>query len=253
MGQSPGGAATAPQPVSRLMKAPAPQRKASPEPSLLARITQPAAMKATYRQRAPAQVQKPSQRAEATTMRDSPAPLTTVVNHLNPSQIRASRWVNRCAASYLHPDFLSLKSQMLEAGGNLIPIKVRPNPGAQSQSPKQSIRYEIVYGHRRHQACIELSLQGLAIVEVLDDVDLVRQMHAENVARKDLSAYERGIHYRFMLAGGLFPSQRALSRALGVSAADVSRALLFGDLPLDRARGDAPPPTEPGTGRPARR
>lgn len=215
------------------MKAHAPQRTASPEPSLLTRLTKPAAMKATFRKRSPAKVQKPGQRAAANTARDSASPLTAVVNHLNPSQIRASQWVNRCAASYLHPDFLSLKYQILEAGGNLIPIKVRPIPGAQSHPSPDSACFEIVYGHRRHQACTELGLKILTIVEILDDVSLVRQMHAENVARKDLSAYERGTHYRFMLASRLFPSQGALSRALSVSAADVSRALFIGDLPVE--------------------
>lgn len=190
-------------------------------------------MKAPCGKRPPVRGLTPSRCNVVTAAEESTAPLSPVVVHLEPSQIRASQWVNRCAASYLQPDYLTLKGQILEAGGNLIPIKVRPATEPKGPSSRPSASYEIVYGHRRHQACIELGMRVLAIVETLDDVNLVRQMHAENMSRKDLSAWERGLHYRFMLASSLFPSQIALSRALGISAADVSRALFIGDLPVE--------------------
>lgn len=198
-----------------------------------ARTTRPAVMKAPGEKRSPVRGLIPGRRTVVSAAEKSTAFLSPVVVHLEPSQIRASQWVNRCAASYLQPDYLSLKGQILEAGGNLLPIKVRLTTDSQGQSSRLSASYKIVYGHRRHHACTELGLQVLAIVETLDDVNLVRQMHAENMARKDLSAWERGRHYRFMLTSNLFPSQIALSRALGTCAGDVSRALFIGDLPVE--------------------
>lgn len=209
------------------------QRTVGLAPSYPARTIQPAAMKAPCGKRPPVRDLPPSRCNVVTAAEESTAALSQVVVHLESSQIRASQWVNRSAASYLQPDYLTLKRQILEAGGNLIPIKVRPATEPKGPSSGPSASYEIVYGHRRHQACLELGMRVLAIVETLDDVNLVRQMHAENMSRKDLSAWERGLHYRFMLASSLFPSQIALSRALGICAGDVSRALFIGDLPVE--------------------
>ena len=84
---------------------------------------------------------------------------------------------------------LALKSEMESAGGNVQAIKVRPIPGTEPQE------YEIVFGHRRHRACLDLGLEVLATIESIDDKELFKEMDRENRQRADLRPYEQGLMY----------------------------------------------------------
>ncbi|NML19135.1 ParB/RepB/Spo0J family partition protein [Azohydromonas caseinilytica] len=148
---------------------------------------------------------------------------------LDPMLIRASRWANRHELSFAGPDFEALKAEIADARGNVQPIKVRPLPQAQADR----VRYEIVFGHRRHRACLELGLPVLAVVQELGDRDLFTEMDRENRARKSLSAYEQGLMYRRALEEGLFPSLRMLAAAVGADAGNVSRAIRVAELPTE--------------------
>ena len=146
MGQSAGSAAQAPPALSSTIKRHVAQRTVDLAPSIPARTTQTAAMKVSRGKQSPVRGPAPSRRDLVTDREKSTAPLSPVVVYLEPSQIRASQWVNRCAASYLQPDYLTLKGQILEAGGNHIPIKVRPATESKGPFSRPSASYEIVYG-----------------------------------------------------------------------------------------------------------
>ena len=143
---------------------------------------------------------------------------------LDPKTIKASHWANRNEASFLSSDFEALKSEIESAGGNVQPIKVRPVAGKQGA-------YEIVFGHRRHRACLELGIDVLALVEELSDVDLFAQMDRENRQRADLRPYEQGVMYARALDESLFPSLRKMAEALGVDASNASKAISLARLP----------------------
>lgn len=145
---------------------------------------------------------------------------------LDPTTVRPSRWANRHEASYTSASFAGLKADIELAGGNVQPILVRPVEG-------ESGAYEIVFGHRRHRACLELGVPVLAVVwtEALTDAELFAAMDRENRERADLSPYEQGMMYRRALDEGLYPSQRRLAEALGVSHTWVRKALLVAELP----------------------
>jgi ParB family chromosome partitioning protein len=145
---------------------------------------------------------------------------------INPALIRRSQWVNRLAASFADKEFAALKAEIDAASGNIQPIKVRPvvdQPGA----------YEIIFGHRRHQACLELGLPVLAMVDDLDDVELFAQMDRENRARKDLRPYEQGAMYARALDAGLFASARRMAESLGVDHSNMAKVLTLARLPAD--------------------
>lgn len=91
--------------------------------------------------------------------------------------------------------------------------------------------YEIVFGHRRHRACLELGLPLQAVVTELDDRALFEAMDRENRARKNLSAWEQGTMYRRALDGGLYASQRKLAEAVGVDLSLVSKSVALARLP----------------------
>lgn len=145
---------------------------------------------------------------------------------MDPKQIVRSGFANRHEASFLGADFAQLKREVEEAGGNVQPIKVRAlaNPG---DGPK----YEIVFGHRRHEACLQLGLPVLAVVDNLDDRALFVEMDRENRERSDLSAWEQGVMYARALDTGLFPSARQLSSAIGVDPSNLGKAIALARLP----------------------
>jgi ParB family chromosome partitioning protein len=142
--------------------------------------------------------------------------------------IRPSRWANRHEASFDSPEFQELKAEIQDAGGNVQPIKVRPLP-----KPDGEVRYEVVFGHRRHRACLELGLQVSVVVEEMDDRRLWIDMERENRGRANLSAWEQGMMYRRAMDAGLFPSMRALAQAIGRQPGDVSSAIAIAKLPQE--------------------
>ncbi len=147
---------------------------------------------------------------------------------IEPALIRPSRYANRHPSSFTGPDFQRLRSEIQDAGGNVQPIKVRP---ASVDENGLATGYEIVFGHRRLQACRELGLPVLAVIDNLDDQTLFVEMERENRARKDLSAWEQGMMYRRALDAGLFPSNRKLAEAIGVDLSALGKALALAALP----------------------
>lgn len=145
---------------------------------------------------------------------------------LDPKAVRPSRWANRHEASFTTSDFVRFKADIEHAGGNVQPILVQPVEG-------ETGVYEIVFGHRRHRACLELGLPVLASIspERLPDLELFAAMERENRERKDLSPWEQGMMYRKALDEQMFPSQRRLAEALGVSHTWVRKALTVAELP----------------------
>ncbi len=149
-----------------------------------------------------------------------------LTKRLDPTLVHASKWANRNEASFSTQAFEALKAEIESAGGNVQPIKVRPIQGRAGE-------YEIVFGHRRHRACLELGLQVLSVVDDLDDANLFAQMDRENRHRADLRPYEQGVMYVKALNEGLFPSMRKMAEALGVDIGGVSKLVAMAKLPSD--------------------
>lgn len=153
-----------------------------------------------------------------------------VVRALSPASVIPSEWANRHEDTFDTPDFAELKREIKEAGGNVQAIKVRPLNGS---TPKagQGAEYEIVFGHRRHRACLELNIPVNALIEAVDDQKLFEQMERENRGRKNLSAWEQGCMYQAALKKGLYSSQRKLSESIGVDISLISKSLALAKLP----------------------
>ena len=145
---------------------------------------------------------------------------------IDPSKIKPSRWANRNELSYLGSVFESLKQEIETAGGNIQPVKVRPSKSVPGE-------YELVFGHRRHRACLELGLDVLALIEDLGDTELFCQMDRENRARAALTPWEAGTTYAKALDEGLFPSARKLAEAASIDLSQLGKALALAKLPAD--------------------
>jgi len=149
-----------------------------------------------------------------------------IAKKLDPKLVHASQWANRSEASFSTKEFVALKAEIESSGGNVQPIKVRPTTA-------KSGEYEIVFGHRRHRACLELGLDVLCLVDDLTDADLFAQMDRENRQRADLRPYEQGVMYSKALNDGLFPSMRKMAELLGVDVGGVSKLVALAKLPAD--------------------
>lgn len=146
---------------------------------------------------------------------------------LDPKLVKPSSWANRDSRHFATADFAELKSEIANSGGNVQPIKVRES------GKRDGTEFEIVYGHRRHQACLELGLPVLALIDNVGDQVLFVEMDRENRARKSLSAWEQGMMYRRALDAGLFPSNRKLAEAVGSDLTNVGKAIALARLPGD--------------------
>lgn len=157
-----------------------------------------------------------------------------VILTLDPKAIRRSEHANRHALSLKNTDvdFLALRAS-LKRDGQIMPISVR----AVTDDPRHA--YELVSGHRRHEAAIQLDREtegGFKIRAVLDSAAqeparLALHMYLENAARKDLSAYEVGAMFRVWLEAGLYAEQTAIAEATGLGKQTVSKYLQVAALP----------------------
>lgn len=149
-----------------------------------------------------------------------------VARQLDPALISRSAWANRDPRHFDSPAFAELKREIANAGANVVPIKVRLLPATAGDKP----RYEVVYGHRRLEACLQLGLPVLAFIDALGDAELFVEMERENRDREDLSAWEQGRTYRRALDSGLFPSNSKLAEAIGVDLGNLGKALALASL-----------------------
>ncbi|WP_157268706.1 ParB/RepB/Spo0J family partition protein [Azohydromonas aeria] len=156
---------------------------------------------------------------------------------LDARSIAPSRWANRHEASYAGKAYQELKAEIRDAGGNVQPVMVRPLP----QPKEGGERFELVFGHRRHRACLELGLPVQAVVKEVDDQALFGFMERENRLRQNLSAWEQGTMYRRALDDGLFPSLRQLAAHVGRDHSDISKALRIAALPREVVNAFASP------------
>lgn len=158
------------------------------------------------------------------------------VRSVDPQSVRPSRWANRHEDSFADAAFAELKADIASAGTNVQPVSVRRIASSEGEvlngvTGHGGATYELVFGHRRHRACLELGLPLQAMIVEVGDRELFEAMERENRARKNLSAWEQGAMYRRALDEGLYPSQRRLAESLGVDVSLVSKSLSLARLP----------------------
>ncbi len=138
--------------------------------------------------------------------------------------ITPSGWANRHEDSFKNKAFKDFCAEIGAAGGNIQPIKIRPIKRA------GQFKYEIIFGHRRHRACLDLDLPVLATIEATDDVTLFEHMERENRLRQDLSLYEKALSYKRALDQKLYPNQTVMANALGVNRGGLNRCVVVAGI-----------------------
>lgn len=142
---------------------------------------------------------------------------------LRPESVKPSRFANRTESSFGGAAFDAFKQEIASAGINVQPIKVR-SLGDDT--------FEIVFGHRRHRACLDLGIDVLALIqEDMSDKALFEEMSRENEQRKDLSAYELAVHYKRGIDLKLYKNWSEIAAVLGKTKGLVSRYSALAELP----------------------
>ena len=159
-----------------------------------------------------------------------------VILRLDPTTIGLTEFANRHALSLSIKDekFQKLKEN-IKRNGQDTPVRVRPAAAG------SKTEYELVEGHRRHAAILQLNKEtdgGFRILARLDAKaaeakDLVLKMYRENAEREDLSAYETGGMFAQWLATGIYKSQREIGVATSLHETTVGQYVAIAELPAE--------------------
>lgn len=146
------------------------------------------------------------------------------IAHLAPREVRPSPWFPRDQKTPAAQEQSGvLLASIRHFGGNLQPIKVRPV--SQCHADAHEASFELVYGGCRLQACADLNLPVLALVEELTDQQAFAQANSEQFHAPTLSFLQRGTLYAKAIDQRTFDSARELSAATGTPGWVVDRSL----------------------------
>lgn len=154
---------------------------------------------------------------------------------LDPKSIESSTWVRPDPLDFLSPRFVRLKDSIAEFGGNLQPVKVRryPDPLAIYNTEVANVPegYELVFGHSRVRACLELGLPVLAMIERVSDVEAIRQFIVEYRSSERWRPWLLARTLVEVLDSGYFPTIRRASQELGLDVSEAALLQQIGRIP----------------------
>lgn len=94
-----------------------------------------------------------------------------------------------------------------------------------------TIKYEIIVGNVRWQACTALDIPLRIEVKDINDQQAYLMMMAENIHRKEISEYSRALSYAKAIEEGLFESKKTFSAISKIAPSTLSYYLAFATLP----------------------
>ncbi len=145
------------------------------------------------------------------------------IQDLDPHIIDPSPYPDRLPDDDLH-EFERFKHS-IEEEGQKVPIQVRRHPSS-------SDRYQVIYGHRRWRAALELGRTVRAIEVEISDLDLVLAQGIENASRQDLTWIERALFAARMDDAGI--KARHIYAALSIEDAELARMRnVYRTIPAD--------------------
>ena len=131
-------------------------------------------------------------------------------------------WANKDRKECDLGDLQSL-AQDIKDNGQIQPGIVRP-------IKNEDGKYEVIVGERRFRACKIAQLNFKAISRNVTDQEAAVLQAAENLNRKDLSDYSRGVNYSLLIKNKVF-TRNELCEKLKISKAQLSEFLSFSEIP----------------------
>lgn len=134
---------------------------------------------------------------------------------------------------YTSDQYIEELAQSIRSQGQLEPVAVRPHPSLKGH-------YQLIYGHRRLAAIRSLGVETIrAEIKEVDDISMLQMALVENLQRKDLTDYEKGLLF-LTLSDKFGMTYDEIGRIIGKSKQLVSNHVamtkLFSDKELDEDR-----------------
>jgi ParB family chromosome partitioning protein len=145
---------------------------------------------------------------------------------VDPKECEPWKYANR-----LEDDMGDLEGliESIRENKQLQPALVRPHPNRHD-----GIIYEIIFGRRRHIACLRLGIPFLVIRKNIQNIqDAVASQDAENKFRKNISGYSNALFYKRLLAESVFKTEKELAKKLGMSSSTLNDLMAYARIPDD--------------------
>ena len=113
----------------------------------------------------------------------------------------------------------------------LQPALIRPH-----SNPHDKIEYEVIFGRRRHRACLLLNIPFLAIKKNIPTIqEAIVFQETENRERRNVSNYSNAILYKRLLEDQVFKNEKEMSEKIGVSLSKIYDILAYSKIPSQLA------------------
>lgn len=160
----------------------------------------------------------------------------STMHQLDPTIIEPSRWNYPDECEFQGERFRRLKASIESWGGNLQPIQLRhgTEPGVDRDTAVatgQHFDSEIVFGHARHRACLELGLLVLVMSDRMTDLDALQLSAMELHGDHRWRPWRLARIVRCALDSGRFPTLRILATSLSMDVLETNLLYELGRLP----------------------
>ncbi|CAN5424958.1 ParB/RepB/Spo0J family partition protein [soil metagenome] len=148
------------------------------------------------------------------------------LSFVDPRECESWQYANRLA------DEMGDMKELIESireNKQLQPALVRPH-----SNPHAQFKYEIIFGRRRHEACLKLGVPFLVIKKDIKNIqEAIISQDAENKFRKNVSNYSNSILYKRLLDDGVFKTEKELAIKLAIPSSTFNDLMAFSKIPLD--------------------
>ena len=146
--------------------------------------------------------------------------------YVNPEECEPWKYANRQEGELGDIDGLV---DSIKAHKQLQPALIRHHP-----TPHGDIKYEVIFGRRRHIACLKLGIPFLAIRKEIPNVqDAIASQDAENKLRNDVSNYSNALLYQRLLEDKVFKTEKDLAEKLRFSTSTLNDLMSYAKIPDD--------------------
>jgi ParB family chromosome partitioning protein len=146
--------------------------------------------------------------------------------YVDPEECEPWKYANRREAELGDIDELI---DSIKANKQLQPALIRNH-----SDPHGKIKYEVIFGNRRHIACLRLGIPFLVIRKDISNVqDAIASQDAENKLRNDVSNYSNAILYKKLLSDNIFKTEKELAEKLRIAPATLSELMAYSKIPED--------------------
>ncbi len=115
----------------------------------------------------------------------------------------------------------------IKENSQLQPVLVRTHP-----SSHDGVKYQIIFGRRRHAACLALGIKLLVIKkDSLSLQEAILCQDAENKFRKDVSNYSNAVLYKKLLTTKAFKTEKELAEKFGFSTSTLNDLMMYTKIP----------------------